>query len=122
MSFVEPQELATCWQIVVNDIENLAVNAFGDARQENRVRTVVHIREWHDIPRAEVEEDAECCSTDPSRDSGMAWPVHGAGAYHDIRHGMLPAVFDDKVLLLHLGEAICLTPKSRPRLGRTRFV
>ena len=66
MFFVHTEKFLARRLLVIDDIEDLAVDAPFDAGQNDRLGAIVNICQWNSIGTAQVKKNAEGPYTNPS--------------------------------------------------------
>src|SRR5271157_3137953 len=120
--FVKAQKPPTGGQIVVYHVKHLAVDALPEARQDNGLRTIIHISEWYRVGSAQMQKDAEGANSYSSCDRFVAGTVHIARSDDDVGDAQLATIFGDNFVLLHLGEAVGFPPSLGVNFHGTRLV
>src|SRR5712664_4352253 len=77
--FVQTQELAAGRQIVVHDIEHLAIDPLLQSRQCNRLGTVIDVRERYRVCTAQMQKDTKRTNAHPAGDGLLAGAINVSG-------------------------------------------
>src|SRR5262245_50909277 len=99
MLFVQPQELATCRQIIIHHVEDLPIYTFLNSRQYDSLSAVIDIGEWEPIGAPEMKKNSKCVEPDPSSNLTLTRTEHYPWAQDDIGHTIFFGVFKDQLIL-----------------------
>src|SRR5438309_3756567 len=119
---VQAQKAPARGQIVVDDVEDLAVDARGQSRAGDRLCAVVDIGQRDGIGAAQVEKEPEGVDADPARDGVLARAKYRARSDDDVRDPEAFSVLPHDLLLLELRETIRVPAQLGALFDRARLV
>src|ERR1017187_1401705 len=99
--FVKAQKPPAGGQVVVYYVKHLAVDALLEARQDNGLRTIIHVSKWYPVGSAQMQKDAESADPYSSCDRFVAGTVHIARSNDDVGDAQLATIFGNNFVLLH---------------------
>src|SRR5208337_1556938 len=119
---VQAQELTTGGKIIVDGVKNLAIDSSDQASQDDRLCTVVDVREGYGIGAAQMQEEAERSEADPTGDLRLASAIDTTRSDYNVWDAIVSSVFDDDLLLLDLCKAISVAAELRMLFDGAGFV
>lgn len=64
MLFVQPEELSTCGQIIIHNVEDLPIYTLLDSRQHDGLSAVIDIGERNPIGASKMQKDSKRVESD----------------------------------------------------------
>jgi len=110
------------WEIVINDVEDLAFDPLFYPCKGDSIGTIVYIGEWNAIAAAHMEKNPEGIDPYPAGDGSLAWPEDNTGSQNDIGNPMSPGVVHDQLILLDFPVTIGLMSQLRLALNLASLI
>jgi hypothetical protein len=120
--FVEFEEVARGRQVVVDNVEDFAINASNYASQGDRLGTIVNVGQGNVIGASEVKKETERVDADSSVYPRFSWAIHNTRTHDNRRQPALLLILHDKLVLLQFSITIRIPSQQRVRLEVARFI
>jgi hypothetical protein len=104
--FVHAQKLTAGREVVIHDVEHLAIDAGLQSGECNRIGTVVNISERDSVGTAEMQKYTECIDAYPAGDSLVSGAIDVSGPDNNIRNSELLTVLSHDFVLFGFCEAV----------------
>src|ERR1017187_5303750 len=95
-------------KIVIYDIKHLAINAFLQSGESNRLCTVVNVRQRYRIGTTDMQKYTEGIDAYAICKVPFAGTVHGPGPHDDVRNPKRPTILAHELFLFDFGKTISI--------------
>src|SRR5262249_6425120 len=120
--FVQTQKLAARRQIIVHDVEYLAIDSILQSDECDRLCTVVNVRERDRVRAAKVQKDTKRPDPHPARDADFSGAIDGPRPDDDIWDTESVTILHDDFVLFDFREGIGVVPEFGMSFNWARLI